>query len=178
MTSSRLSTCAFLFLGAGLVGLSPAEPRLARDGGEDQAGVVAIKLPLLSVSVRPSTGEPHSQKRTPLDPSSPASPLRVTPPALVAILSGNQERPRAAVQVALPWQSAVPALTEADQVSHPPLHFDPAATPFATQIALQRLAETELTSRRAKYPDHQHHRFTDKWEFMRACLRAPDGIEA
>jgi len=178
MSSSRLSTCAFLFLGAGLVGLSPAEPRLARDGGEDQAGVAAIKLPLLSTPVRPSSGEPDRQKRTPLDPSSPASPLRVTPPALVAILTGNQERPRAAVQVALPWQSVVPVLADSDQVAHPPLHFDPAATPFATQIDLQRQAETELTSRQAKYPDYQQHRFTDKWEFMRGCLRAPDGIEA
>ncbi|WP_050029127.1 hypothetical protein [Verrucomicrobium sp. BvORR034] len=178
MTSSRLSTCAFLFLGAGLVGLSPAEPRVARDGGEDQAGVVAIKLPLRSTSVRPSTGEPHRQKRTPLDPSSPASPLRVTPPALVAILTGNQERPRAAVQVALPWQSAVPALSESDQVTHRPLPFDPAAAPFATQIDLQRQAKTELASRRAQYPDHQQYRFTDNWEFMRGCLRAPDGIEA
>lgn len=178
MTPTRLSTCAFLFLGAGLVGLSQAEPRLMRDGGEDQAGVVAIKLPLRSPSPRASTGDSRGRKPTTLDLSSPAAPWRATPPVLAALLAPPKEHAFAIAASASPWQAPTQELSEAGWIVPQPLHSAPAAPFILSQSDLTRPAEIERTSRQAKYPDHQKHRFIDIWDFIRGCLRAPDGLEA
>ena len=179
MTPTRLSTCAFLLLGAGLVSLVHAESRLAREAGDEPQEAVALKSPLRTASPRVAADESQNRRRARNGAALPSGALHQWWYEIAGRHSALRGMvPPLGAPLLPDWEIDWSLFGELQSSLSGALH-STASTHYSLPLPdIHGPVDPEVVASRAKYPDQGDFRFTSVWAFLRGCLRAPDSFMA